>query len=157
LVATYAKHAGAHDSLHQTLDANNNRSFGDFGFHYYPEKDMLRVRVYMFKSHIKDRPDRAAYERKSNEALNDPKIGGVYDRGGGYFWLDTEQQIMFLAKDYPLQSINTEQFVKDVDNLRGLAGPWLMWWGPHVADQAFGREPPPTHFADRKHNPYSNH
>ncbi len=40
--------------------------------------------------------------------------------------------------------------------MRALAGPWVMWWGPHVADQAFGHEPTPTHFVDREHNPYKN-
>ncbi len=30
LVAAYAKHVGVHDALHRTLDAENERAFGDF-------------------------------------------------------------------------------------------------------------------------------
>src|SRR5579885_1763928 len=99
LVAAYAKHVGAHDAIHQTLDENNDRSFGDFGFHYFPDRDVLEARVYIVRSDIKDDPDRATYERKVDAGLNEPQFGGMYDRGGGYFKLDEDKQILFLVKD----------------------------------------------------------
>ena len=52
LVAAYAKHVGAHDAIHQTVDEDNDRSFGDFGFHYFSDRDALQARVYIVRSHI---------------------------------------------------------------------------------------------------------
>jgi len=157
LVAAYAKHVGAHDAIHQTLDENNDRSFGDFGFHYFPDRDVLEARVYIVRSDIKDDPDRATYERKVDAGLNDPKYGGMYDRGGGYFKLDEDKQILFLVKDYKVSETSAAEFIKDVDNLNALGGIWVMSWFAHAANQILGHEPLPTHFVDREHNPYSRH
>ena len=50
LVAAYAKHVGAHDSIHQTLDEADDRSFGDFGFHYFAQTDLIQARVFFVRS-----------------------------------------------------------------------------------------------------------
>jgi len=157
LVAAYAKHVGVHDAIHQTLDKDHDRSFGDFGFHYFPEKDVLQGRVFNGNSHIKEWPDRAHFERQVIAGLNDPAIGGMYDRGGGYFVLDEDKQMYFLVKDYPVSTISVEKFIKDFDYLNGLSGIWLMSWGPHAARQSYGAEPLPTQRIDREHNPYGTH
>ena len=154
LVAAYAKHVGAHDALHQTLDSDNDRSFGDFGFHYFPQRDVLQARVYIVHSDEKDWPDRAKYEKQVDVALNDPKIGGMYDRGGGYFFLDEGKQVSFLAKDYEVTNTTPALFIRDVDNLNSLGGIWVMSWMGHVADQTFGAEPLPTHPVTRENDPY---
>ncbi len=153
-VAAYAKHVGARDPLHQTLDKDRDRSFGAFGFHYYSDRNILPGRVFHGNSHIRDWPDRAHFERQVISGLNDPKIGGMYDRGGGYFVLDEEKQMYFLVKDYPLATTDVDQFLHDFDNLNQLSGIWLMSWGPHAARQSYGAEPPPTQRVDREHNPY---
>lgn len=153
-LAAYAKHVGAHDAVHQTFDKDSDRSFGDFGFHYFADKDVLQGRVFHANSHIKDWPDRAHFERQVIAGLNDPKIGGMYDRGGGYFVLDEQKQIYFLVKDYSLATINVDLFIHDFDNLNDLSAIWLTSWGPHAARQSYGAEPPPTQRIDREHNPY---
>lgn len=157
LVAAYAKHLGAHDAVHQTLDENNDRSFGDFGFHYFPDRDVLEARVYIVKSDIKDWPDRAPYQRRVYAGLNEPQFGGMYDRGGGHFQLDEDKQILFLVKDYKVSNTSPSDFIKDVDNLNALSGIWVTSWLGHAANQILGHEPPPTHFVDREHNPYGTH
>ena len=157
LVAAYAKHVGAHDAVHQTLDKDHDRSFGDFGFHYFPDKDVLQGRVLIVRSHIKDWPEGAASERQTIAGLNNPAIGGLYDRGGGYFVLDEDKQMYFLVKDYSLGTTEPGTFVKDFDNLNSLAGLWLRVWMPHVSDQSHGKEPLPTQRIDREHNPYGTH
>ena len=154
LVAAYAKHVGVHDAIHQTLDENNDRSFGDFGFHYFPEKDVLQGRVYIARSHIKDKPQLAAGQRRFAANLNNPKIGGMYDRGGGYFVLDEDKEKYFLVKDYVVSTTTPSEFIKDFDNLNDLGAIWLMSWGPHAADQSYGAEPLPTQRIDREHDPY---
>ena len=154
LVAAYAKHAGAHDEVHQTLDENNDRSFGGFGFHYFPDRDVLQARVYIVRSHGKEHPGVIANEQKVDAALNDPKIGGMYDRGGGYFFLDEGKQITFLAKDYKVSTTSASDFICDVDNLTGLAGIWVTNWFGYLCGQIFGWESMPTQFATREHNPY---
>lgn len=156
-VAAYAKHVGAHDTAHQTLDANHDRSFGDFGFHYFAATDVLQGRVLIVRSHIKDWPEGAVSERQTIAGLNNPAIGGMYDRGGGYFVLDEEKQMYFLVKDYSLSTVDTASFIKDFDNLNSLAGLWLTVWMPHVSDQSHGKEPPPAQRIDRAHNPYGTH
>jgi hypothetical protein len=154
LVAAYAKHVGAHDAVHQTLDENNDRSFGDFGFHYFPDKDVLQARVYIVRSHLKDWPDRAVYERRVDAGLNEAKFGGMYDRGGGYFYDDEDKQILFLMKDYKLSETSGSEFIKDVDNLIGLSGLWVTSWMHHAANQILGHEPPPTQRITRENDPY---
>ncbi len=129
LVAAYAKHVGARDAVHQTLYKDNDRSFGDCGFHYFPEKSVLQGRVFNGNSHIKEWPESAHVERQVIAGLNDPKIGGMYDRGGGYFILDEEKQMYFLVKDYPFATTTAAEFIKDFDNLNDLNALWLMSWG----------------------------
>ena len=161
LVAAYAKHVGVHDAVHQTLDADDDRSFGDFGFHYFSGRKVIQARVYIMESREKqnaeerpNRPELVASEKKVDAALNDPKIGGMYDRGGGYFFTDQNKQIVFLAKDYSLPRTTSAEFIRDVDNLNSLAGIWLMSWMGHVAVQTLGGEPLPPHFVTRENDPY---
>ncbi len=154
LVAAYAKHVGAHDAVHQMLDADNDRSFGDFGFHYFPQRDVLQARVYIVRTNEKDRPETAAGSAQVTAGLNDPKIGGMYDRGGGYFFHDKEKQIKFLAKDYKVAETSASEFVRDVDNLNGLAGIWVTNWFAHAARQSYGAEPLPTQHITRDNDPY---
>ena len=59
-----------------------------------------------------------------------------------------------MAKNYSVSITDPDKFVKDVDNLSGLAGIWLMSWGPHVFNQVSGVEPPPTRFVTRENDPY---
>jgi len=92
LVRNYAKHA--HVPV-RGLDENNDVSFGEFGFHYSPEKEILVGRVYNGRARIKAHPELRSKIRRSLQALNDPKIGGMYDRGGGYFVLDEEKEMFF--------------------------------------------------------------
>ena len=161
LVAAYAKHVGANDAAHQTLDLQNDRSFGSFGFHYFPNRNVIQARVYIVRSDEKanaeDRPNQPELviaEKKVDMGLNDPRFGGMYDRGGGYFFLDEQKQATFLAKDYPLSPTDVTHFIKDVDNLNALGGIWVTSWFGHVADQVHGHEPPPTHFVTRENDPY---
>jgi hypothetical protein len=154
LVAAYAKHVGAHDAAHQTLDENNDRSFGDFGFHYFPERDVLEARVFIVRSHIKDWPDRASYEWRSQRAMDDPKIGGLYEHGGGHFVLDEDKQICFLVKDYPVASTSVAAFISDMDRLVEIGARWSISWAGHVAVQAAGAEPIPSHPVTLENDPY---
>ena len=154
LVAAYAKHVGAHDTVHQTLDASGDRSFGDFGFKYFPQRDVLQARVYIVLSHEKDWPDRAKYSKQVDIALNDPKIGGMYDRGGGHFFLDEDKQITFLVKDYKVANTTPVEFVRDVDNLNAVGGMWVTSWLGHLARQTFGAEPLPIQRVTRENDPY---
>lgn len=155
LVAAYAKHMGVHDAVHQTLDADNDRSFGDFGFHYFPEQDKLQARVYIvYADDSSVTPQERAISEKVDKALNDPAIGGMYDRGGGYFFTDKQKHIKFLAKDYSLQTITPDNFVKDVDNLSSLGGIWVMSWFGHAALQSYGAEPLPLKQITRQDDPY---
>ena len=68
--------------------------------------------------------------------LNDPKIGGMYDRGGGHFVVDHEKQMIFLVKEYPVSSTNAAEFIKDVDTQSTGSG-MDHELGGHVALQSY--------------------
>lgn len=154
LVAAYAKHVGAHDAEHQTLDPSSDRSFGDFGFHYYPDRDLIQARIFIVRSHIKDWPETASNEWRAQRAMEDPKIGGLYEHGGGHFILDEEKQICFLVKDYPVESTTAGFFISDMDHLMKIGARWSMSWAGHVAVQAAGAEPIPTQKITLENDPY---
>lgn len=113
---------------------------------YFKQEFSLYVRIY--------NPKTADKERQVDAALNDPKIGGMYDRGGGYLFTDLSKEAVFLVKDYSMLTVVPVDFINDVDNLNGLSGIWLMSWMGHVADQTFGAEPLPTQHITRENDPY---
>ena len=154
LVAAYAKHVGVHDALHQTLDADDDRAFGDLGFHYFPQQDVLQAKVFILNPHPPEGPKEAESRAKVDAGLNDPKIGGMYDRRGGYFFVDKKTGIIFLAKDYKLSTTEPDKFIVDVDNLNSLGAIWVTSWFGHAAVQSYGAEPLPTRRITRENDPY---
>ncbi|MGI4853890.1 MAG: hypothetical protein ACRYF4_07595 [Janthinobacterium lividum] len=86
--------------------------------------------------------------------MNDPTIGGMYDRAGGHFLLDEQKQMFFLVRDFTLSQTDEASFVKQVDALSDIAGIWVMKWLGIVADQSHGAKPKPTQRIDREHDPY---
>ena len=83
------------------LDADDDRSFGEFGFHYDPKRDVLTGRVFIAKAYLDKNPTITENFRKSAVALNDPKIGGSFEHAGGYFVLDEKKTEVLLDERLP--------------------------------------------------------
>lgn len=148
LVSAYSKHVGARG---RNLDANNDVSYGDSGLHYDAERGVLVGRVLITTVRTKDAPEeRLVAYRKMVEALNDPKIGGMFENGGGTFVLDEEKQMYFLTKDFPVLSTNKAQFLADMDDLQSIGAVWTTTWVFRVAMIMHGNEKAPTERVTRK-------
>lgn len=141
LVASHGRHVGVADA---TLDPSGDAAFGEFGFHHDSDKDALVARVFVAKAWPASSPpeDQEPY-RKVGAALNDPQIGGMFEQGGGYFILDEEKRMYFLAKDLPLATTTAEGLRKEMDELLDLGATWTVRWFARVADITHGRAAPP--------------
>lgn len=141
LVASFGRWLGVYDA---ELDMENDRSFGECGFHYNPEKDSLRGRVYIDMAWEPDDPEPAkANFRKVAKALNDPKIGGKFERAGGKFVLDEEKRMFFLVKDFNVAETTPRALRVKMEKLMNVGATWSVDYLGRVARVAHGWEPPP--------------
>src|SRR4051812_42173171 len=100
LVASFGKWLGVYDA---ELGRDDDRTFGEVGFHYDKKKDVLVGRVYIEEAYLPADPEPVKENfRKVAAALNDPAIGGMFERGGGRFYLDETKRKLFLMKDFPV-------------------------------------------------------
>ncbi len=142
LVAGYGKWLGVYDA---ELDQKNDRSFGGSGFHYDADTDMLRGRVFIEQAFLPGDPDGVKDNfRKVLKALNDPKIGGMFERGGGTFVLDEEKRMFFLVRDFPAAQMTQRALRLKMEKLLNVGATWSLHWFGRVARIAHGREAPPS-------------
>jgi hypothetical protein len=142
LAQSYARREGIYAAA---LDERGDASFGEFGFRHDPEKDALVGRVFVAKAWMAgDPPEYQDAYRKVGRALNDPYVGGMFEQGGGYFLLDEDRRMYFLARNFPLATTTPKDLGEGMDLLRDLAATWTLRWFARVADVAHGREAPPA-------------
>ncbi len=109
---------------------------------------MAKSGLYLAKEEDKPR----VYE--TARALNDPRIGGMFETQGGHFILDEKRSKYFLVKDFPVETATPQDLWKRAGEMVNLAARWSMRWFGHVADIAHGNEPPPTHPITLENDPY---
>jgi hypothetical protein len=136
------------------LDQDDDRCFGEFGLHYLAAKDILQARVLIARAHTKRSPESAANFRKVAQALNDPRLGGMFETDGGSFLLDENKDLYFLVKDFSVATTTAPRLWDDVQHLLNLGATWTLNWFAHVADMAHGHEAPPTQKVTLANNPY---
>ena len=141
LVGSFARWLSVYDA---ELDMENDRSFGECGFHYHPEKDALRGRVFIEMAWEPDDPDPVKDNfRKVLKALNDPDVGGKFNREGGKFVLDEEKRMFFLVKDFPVAETTPRALRVKMEKLMNVGATWSLEYLGRVARVAHGWEPPP--------------
>jgi hypothetical protein len=141
LVATFGKQLGVYDA---ELDMENDRSFGEVGFHYDADKDVLRGRVYIEQAYEPDAPEDVKDRyREVGKALNNPKIGGMFERAGGRFVLDEEKRMYFLVRDFPALETTPRALRIRMEKLMNVGATWSLHWFRRVARIVNGVEPPP--------------
>jgi hypothetical protein len=141
LVASFARWLGVYDA---ELDMENDRALGECGFHYYPEKDALRGRVFIEMAWEPEDPIPVKDNfRKVAKALNDPDIGGKFERAGGKFVLDEEKRMFFLVKDFKVAETTPRALRVKMEKLLNVGATWSLEYFGRVSRIAHGWEPPP--------------
>jgi hypothetical protein len=107
---------------------------GDYSFEYHADRDILSFRMDRTKAYLSDAPpDEVRMVEKSIRGHNDPRIGGFFERGGGYFLLDVPRDWSYYVRDYPASVTTKSQFREGVEYHTGLGATWMMGWGARVA------------------------
>lgn len=150
LVASYGRHLGASG---EQLD-NNDRAFGSCGFHYDTTRNVLVGRAFVARAMTKtaDEKGRENY-RRVEKALNDPKVGGMFERAGALFVLEEEKEAYFLMKEFPVATTTEAALSADMDEMQNVAAMWTMRWFFRVSMIAHGHELPPTAPVTRANDP----
>lgn len=142
LVASFGKWLGVFGA---ELDRDDDRSFGEVGFHYNKKRDVLIARVYIDEAYMASDPAPVKENfRKVAAALNDPAIGGMFERGGGRFLLDEQQRKLFLIKELPVIGTTPRSLRTQMERLMNIGAAWSLGWLGRVARIAHGWEAPPT-------------
>lgn len=142
LLAAWAHHlrAGA-----RRFDAAGDAAFGTTGLHYDAGQDVLFGRVFVSPAYVKKAPANELNNyRRVAHALNDPAIGGMFDRAGGYFVLEESREAYFLVRPFPVARVDDRQLIAAMEQLQDVAAMWTGCWFRRVAMIVGGHEPPPT-------------
>jgi hypothetical protein len=151
-MASYVRHEGVYDV---ELDQKGDAAFGEFGFHHDPDKNALTGRVFVAKAWFPDdAPEIQDNYRKVGRALNDPAIGGMFEHGGGYFFLDEDKRMYFLARDFPLERTTPKDLRLGMDALRDLGAAYTTRWFKRIAEITHGRALPPALPVTRENDDY---
>jgi hypothetical protein len=142
LAHSWASHVGAPE---RTLDAAGDMPLGDSGIAYDARSDTLYGRVWINMALIKNTPaDQVEPQRRLVAALNDPKIGGMFDHAGGHFVLDENREGYFLVRAFPVARTTPEKLIDDMERMQTVAARWTTKWFFRVAMIMHGKEKAPT-------------
>jgi len=126
------------------LGPTGDVTFGAYGFRHESATDTLVGRVFIERAWDAgaDEPTRALTGRMF-QALIDPRIGGMFDHGGGEFHLDEERRAIFLLRRFDVASTSEHQFRVAMEHLRNVGATWTLHWYFRVARILHGWDPPP--------------
>jgi hypothetical protein len=151
LAAALADHLGATPGRvpdrgpDRRLGDDDDVAFGDVGLHHDTRADTLYVRVFVAPADIEDAPPHElANMRRVAQALNDPTIGGMFDRADGYFVLDEAREAYFLVKPISVTGTDQRRLIGAVERMRTVAARWTTRWFYRVAMIVGGHQPRPT-------------
>lgn len=129
------------------LGADDDISFGLYGFHFEADRGSLVGRVFVEYAWPADADVTAiAGGWKVFRALDDPMIGGRFDHGGGVFVLDDAKRTICLTREFPMAGLSEYSLRTQMDHLRAVAAAWQLHWLFRVARIVHGWEPRPTMF-----------
>ena len=142
LAQSWARHVGAPS---RAFDASEDMAFGETGLAYDAAEDTLYGRVYVNMALVKGMdPEAIAVQRRMVRALNDPEIGGMYDRGGGSFVLDEAREAWYLVRAFPVATTSPANLKTGMKRMQTVAATWTAKWFFDVAMIMHGKEKPPT-------------
>lgn len=142
LVAAYARSVGAPG---RRLGPDGSVSFGESGLAYDAAAAELSGRVFVNPVLIEGAPPQElANYRRMVTALNDPAIGGMYDRAGAEFVLDETRQAYFLVRRFPVATTRPAELKAAMERMKRVAATWTVRWLYEVAMIMHGHRAPPT-------------
>lgn len=141
LVRSYGRRLGATVT---DLDSEDDRSYGEAGFRYDATKHVLTGRVFIMKlnSHLM-KPEVVERAKQAMSELNGPKVLPFFERVGGRFEFEPVKDILFLKKDFPLQTTTEGQLREQMDELSDVGAKWVFRWFGWAMDIIYGDTPPP--------------
>jgi hypothetical protein len=142
LAHVWASHVGAPE---RRFDASGDMPLGDTGLAYDAQSDTLYGRVWINMALIKNTPpEQIEPQRRMVAALNDPKIGGMFDHASGYFVLDEKREGYFLVRAFPVARTTPEKLIDDMERMQTVGARWTTKWFFRVAMIMHGKEAAPT-------------
>lgn len=136
LVAAYAVAVGAPG---RRMDAEGDVSFGDTGLHYEESENVIYGRAYVTLALTKEEsPEWITAYRRLLQLLNDPAVGGMYDRAGGYFILAEDKEAYFLVRRFDVAKTSPADLIASMDRMKTVAARWTMKWFVEVSEVMHG-------------------
>jgi hypothetical protein len=74
------------------------------------------------------KPELVKRAKQAMAELNGPKIIPLFERAGGRFEFDTAKDILFLKKDFPVQTTTERQLREQMDELSDVGAKWVFRW-----------------------------
>lgn len=143
LAQAWADHVGAPD---RKLDASGDMALGDSGMAYDASRGLLYGRVWVTMALTKNAPaSELLILRRMEAALNDPRMGGLYERAGSYFVLDEKREGYFLVRAFPVSETTPKELIRSMERMQTVAARWTTKWFLDVAMIMHGKEKAPTH------------
>jgi hypothetical protein len=142
LIEQYGRTKGVRGA---SLDADNDRSFGECGFHFNPQDGTLTARVLLGRAFTSDTDEALKNNvRKVVKALNDSKqLQGTFELSGGRIVLDEEARMFYLKKELPVKSTSPSQLRKEMEDLLDLGAKWELHWLAWAGAIVHGHAVPP--------------
>lgn len=141
LASAWARHEGVPD---RKLDAAGDLPLGESGLAYDAASNVLFARFWINMARTDGAPpERIAIYRRMEQALNDPAIGGMYERANGYFVLDEKRKGFFLVRPFNVDSTTPEMLVSAMERAQAVSARWTTQWFGEVAMIMHGNRPAP--------------
>lgn len=139
LVSQFAANVGVFDAA---LGADNDTSFGEFGFSFDPIGQMLTARVYIGDAFL---TGEYAQPEHFGRVLNALKTDTVHDRAAGEFTLDQKKEMFFLTRSFPVEGTSTTAFREEMANLLNVGAQWRANWFLSAVKTAHAQRGAATH------------
>ena len=131
-------------------------SYGTLQFQYIADSQEVEVAILAAEDELWNKLG-SEFEHnylKSKTALNDPKIGGMFDSAEGLWRFEPQTGRTYLYRSYSLQT-PPQEIVRDIEAMSEVVPAWETRWGGVVAEISQGITPPPTEKVTLEHDPYA--
>lgn len=138
------------------LGADNQIAFGTLLFRYAPDTNTLTTAILVSQDSLWNQisPEFTANYRRTMAAYSDPKIGGLFDDGGGQWLFDDTTGSLYLYRSYP-PATDPAAINADLDRMARVVPAWETRWGYALAQIVHGKERAPTRPVTLADDPYA--
>lgn len=142
LVSHYGQTLGVKNAV---LDTNLDRSFGESGLRYVPERDVLLARVSLglaFRASSNEKSK--SNVRKVVAAINDPEqLQHTFELAGSRIELNEANQTLYLVREIPVKGTTGSLLTRQMNELLNLGAKWQLRWLAWAGAIVHGHAKPP--------------